>query len=166
MRIWKKLRWSTSSKRHTASGKHPAVDSDSAFDRPPPSTLDDLTIRSLGGTTAALSRSPEVLKERKSKIRIQRGEHLTPSQMMQEVEQLTRENGALRREIDYLQRRLGILEPLLPKIYFLGNMLRSVAGDAELVKGESSDGPPKRSEASQSPLKQKFDERSGPGTAG
>lgn len=160
MRIWKKLRWSKSSESQTASVKRPAGGSESAFDRPPPSTSDDLTIRSLGGTTAALSRSPDVLQERKGQIFTPCGEHLTPSQMMQEIEQLTRENGALRREIDYLQRRLAILEPLLPKIYFLGNMLRSVAGDAEEV---SSDNTPKRSQASQSPLQQKFDGRIGQG---
>ena len=79
-----------------------------------------------------------------------------PGQRLRETEQLTRENGAFRREIDCLQRRLAILEPLLPKIYFLGNMLRTVAGDAEEAKCESSNDPPKHSLASQSPLKQKF----------
>lgn len=142
MRIWKKLRWSKSSECQTATGQRPAGGSKSAFDRPPPSTSDDLTIRSLGGTTAALSRSHEVLQERKGQFLTPRGEHLTPSQMMQEIEQLTRENGALRREIDYLQRRLAILEPLLPKIYFLGNMLRSVAGDAGEVRCDTSNKPP------------------------
>lgn len=73
---------------------------------------------------------------------------MTAVQLKEEIERVVRENGALRSEIDYLQRRLAYLEPLLPKIYFLGNMLRSVAGDAEQPGREMSAATPQHTPGS------------------
>ncbi|KJK74199.1 hypothetical protein H634G_10572 [Metarhizium anisopliae BRIP 53293] len=143
--MWKKLRWSKSGRRGHGQGHDDTFESCSYqgirfdSDRPPPSTSDDLTVQSLGGTTAASNRSPEVLQARKAQTIMKRQMHdMTAVQLKQEIERVVRENGALLSEIDYLQRRLAYLEPLLPKIYFLGNMLRSVAGDAEQPGREMS----------------------------
>ncbi|KID94913.1 hypothetical protein MAJ_09138, partial [Metarhizium majus ARSEF 297] len=149
--MWKKLRWSKSGRRgQFGPGNDDAFRSCSdpgirfGSDRPPPSTSDDLTIQSLGGTTAASNRSPEVLQARKAHTPMkQQMHHLTAVQLKEEIERVVRENGSLLSEIDYLQRRLAHLEPLLPKIYFLGNMLRSVAGDAERTGGDLSAAPPR-----------------------
>jgi hypothetical protein len=72
----------------------------------------------LGGQTAAGNRATDVLQAKKA-----------PLPMAERLEELTRENGALQREVDYYTRLLHIHEQLLPQILFLADAQRDMVHD-------------------------------------
>ncbi len=72
----------------------------------------------LGGQTAAGNRATDVLQAKKA-----------PLSIAERLEELTRENGALQREVDYYTRLLHIHEQLLPQILFLADAQRDLVHD-------------------------------------